>query len=143
MIEYVVLTIVCIVLILLIVVLVRVYQLPTGPSITIEEPFTNSEHAEDKLVLYYTEWCPHCQRIMPLWKEFVKNNKTGVKTMAFDCEQNRSRCHDAKICGYPTIVLYKANGDKIKFNGEKTLQAINNFVNANLATKMSAHSART
>lgn len=83
----------------------------------------------DKLILYYTNWCSISKQFKPIWDEFCKKNKTNVKTIEINCENDINVCQLQKIKGYPTVILHKMNGEKIEFIQQRTVENINNFVN--------------
>jgi thiol-disulfide isomerase/thioredoxin len=76
--------------------------------------------------LYYSQWCGHCKNFKPIWDEFCKTNtNTNVSTHSVDCENNQ--CPDY-IKGYPTVMLYKQNGQKITFSGQRTVEELRKFI---------------
>lgn len=84
-----------------------------------KDKFSNN----NKLVLYYADWCPHCKAIYSydgsenlLWNKLEKElnnnpiNGKEIKCYAVNCadDNNKSLCKNENIEGYPTI----------KFNGK-------------------------
>jgi thiol-disulfide isomerase/thioredoxin len=93
---------------------------------TFNEP-TKEVNTNKKIVLYHADWCGHCKNFLPVWKQFV-NQHPEINTEDIECSNNKTKC--ANIEGYPTVILF--NGDQqIQFNGERTIDALYNFVNNN------------
>ena len=75
-----------------------------------------SENDNDVLViLFKTEWCPHCKSAMTEWLKFkdyiTKINNTNdyqVKLSIVDCDAKPTLAEKYEIEGYPTIkLIYK------------------------------------
>jgi len=76
--------------------------------------------------LHYTDWCPHCREMKPIWfnvKELI--NKNG-KIYMF--ENNEETNPTPGISGFPTIIKY-SNGSLTRYNGEKNVNELLSFVN--------------
>ena len=78
----------------------------------------NEENNEDILImLFKTEWCPHCKQSMPEWYKFddyIKKLNTifdyNIKTSIIDCDKQEDIANKYKIVEYPSIILlYKNN----------------------------------
>lgn len=82
-----------------------------------------------KLCLYHTTWCGACTRFKPTWENFISQNKTDIQIESVDCDINKDKCKS--ILGYPTIILHKKDGIDIVFNGNQTVEAINQFIKNN------------
>jgi len=80
------------------------------------------------LTLYWAEWCPHCHDIMPEWEKLGKGYK-GITIEAIE-EQDS----DVKVNGYPTII-YRDGRNMEKYEGERTKNAILNFLKNKLSKK--------
>lgn len=63
------------------------------------------------IVLFYVNWCPHCQKTKPIWNELGKT-AAFFDVASFDCEKYAEHTTKMKsdvenfIQGYPTIIVY-------------------------------------
>tara|TARA_B100001093_G_C26719230_1_gene967064 strand:- start:383 stop:742 length:360 start_codon:yes stop_codon:yes gene_type:complete len=88
----------------------------------------NIENKSNKATMYLfkADWCPHCKKFLPLWKELSKKyNNIDYKTM--DSEKNKKQIQQWEISGYPTIIL-KVDNKAIEYNGPRTLENISEFI---------------
>jgi len=120
---------------LLLIVLWLVYRLYLSQEDT-NEGFNNmtATVAEThSLVMYYADWCGHCQRTKP---EFAKLGSTktiggkSVKVLAVNADENPELVNGKEIRGYPTIHLYDSLGKLVQeYSGQRTVQAFEQFLN--------------
>jgi len=90
---------------------------------------------EVNFVLFYAEWCPHCQRFEPVWdklsEELNGNEMNGQKVniQKIDCAENENseKCSANNIEGYPTIKCFTNNGVK-EYNGKRDLDSLKSFL---------------
>jgi hypothetical protein len=76
------------------------------------------------LTLYWAKWCPHCHKILPIWK---KLNFKGVKINALEEQET-----DFQVDSYPTIIF--RNGSFMeKYTGKRTKAAILKFLKNKLS----------
>jgi thioredoxin 1 len=69
----------------------------------------NSEEEADKLltdkgplmIIYYAEWCGHCQRMLPIWDELA--NKVGKKAKVYKIESAKY----PKVTSFPKAKIVK------------------------------------
>jgi len=92
------------------------------------------------IVLYYAEWCGHCNEMKPEWDNVVKllsdlgiNNKT-TKTQqpiihVADVESKHipELKHKPAIEGYPTIKMYNDGKEVAKYQDERVADKITTF----------------
>lgn len=93
------------------------------------KPYINTDHTLNKefvkkdakndndvlIILFKTEWCPHCKSAMPEWnnfKTYVDNinntNDYQIKLSVVDCDAKPKLAEKYEIEGYPTIkLIYK------------------------------------
>lgn len=84
------------------------------------------------LILFYAEWCGHCKKLIPIWdalKDLLPSDKLNI--LKISCVEKEKECHAIKeIQGYPTIIFVNIkNNNKIVYSGERTPEAIINFIN--------------
>jgi len=117
---------------LLLIVLAALYFLYKTFLLENEGFEVESEDLEDqvkdgtKLVLFYADWCGHCNKIKPVWEEAekvvnTKENKEN-KMIKVNCgngtEQDQEIMKKYKIDGYPTIIKF-VNGSPKVYNGDR------------------------
>lgn len=68
---------------------------------------------KDVFVKYYAPWCSHCKKLAPIWEElasiYKSDNKSNVVIADID-HSNNDVDTTFEIEGYPTLLLYPANG---------------------------------
>jgi thioredoxin-like negative regulator of GroEL len=88
------------------------------------------------IVLYYADWCPHCQMMKPEWNKFVDQMKSNRDINVAEIESQYldkvDPSHKTNIQGFPSIISCN-NGKKITdFSGPRTSQEITSFANNNV-----------
>lgn len=91
-----------------------------------------------ELLLFHTEWCPHCKKAMPDWKslksEYEGKQINGYKLVftehncTNESEEIEELLEKYKIEGYPTIKLLKDN-QIIEYDAKPTKSTILQFLN--------------
>ena len=85
-----------------------------------------------ELYLFKANWCGHCSKFKPTWAELQNSNlKNKINFITFDDELNKDEIATNKINGYPTIML-KFKNKSIEYEGARTLNAIEKFVNEHI-----------
>jgi hypothetical protein len=92
------------------------------------------ESPQNNLILYYTNWCGHSQNFMSDWQKIKVTLKGKVKCTEYECDKNEQICKDNGILGYPSIILQKVNGIKVKYPDDqpRTELKVIEFVNNNI-----------
>lgn len=102
--------------------------LPEGP-----ENLNNSA----ELYFFYTTWCPHCKKSMPVWQN-LKSELDG-KTMKgvmlsfieVDCDKDAALAEKYNVQGYPTIKLVKGN-QVIEYDAKPEKDTLMEFLQTSL-----------
>lgn len=90
----------------------------------------------DKIILYYSSHCGYSIQFLPEWKKFKKyviKNMPHLEIQDIKCEGDKEiYCMNKNIRGYPTVMLYKSNGEEIMFNDSRSMGNLIRFVKKNM-----------
>lgn len=88
---------------------------------------------KNTLYLFKAEWCGHCTALKSLWNELKNDNelKKKINFVEYDADKNPKEVKEAKIQGYPTLILTK-NNKSIEYEGARTIESLKEFINVNL-----------
>lgn len=90
----------------------------------------------DKFVMYYADWCPHCQTVKPVFKDWSKKGSIQVngKTVFLEMVEEKEKAKTAgkPVKGYPTFLLEKSSGGFKEFEGERTPSGWENWLKSNV-----------
>mmetsp|Transcript_104789 Transcript_104789/g.291836 ORF Transcript_104789/g.291836 Transcript_104789/m.291836 type:complete len:477 (-) Transcript_104789:150-1580(-) len=97
------------------------------------------------MINFFAEWCIHCRKFAPMWKEIVekvketifqdRDSKTReVAAIKMNCVDFQPLCQSAGIAGYPTIRLYKSDGTFTHFSGKRSIDHVLAFVKDAVST---------
>jgi protein disulfide-isomerase A1 len=101
---------------------------------------------EDKIVLikFYTTWCGYCKQTIPDFEKLGKLYKNDKKVVIaqYDCDEKEGNEKNVeyinhlnkfskgpKIKGFPTILLYKNNLYREKFDENRIMELYIDFIN--------------
>lgn len=101
---------------------------------------------KDIFVKYYAPWCGHCKKLAPIWEDLgeIFNGNSDVLIADID-HSNNDVVTPLDIEGYPTLVLYPANGEldektglrkPVVFSGARDLESLIKFVKDEGALKV-------
>ncbi|ARF11011.1 thioredoxin [Hokovirus HKV1] len=79
----------------------------------------------NKIILYYANWCGHCEEFLPEWKKlisYIENKKLPIECEHYE-ESNIPKNISDEIEGFPTIIIIK-EGKKSSYTKERTKEAI-------------------
>lgn len=57
------------------------------------------------IIMFFAEWCPHCQHMKPVFEEVAKTSP--IPCYALDCESYPTLSNKYNIEGFPTIMVLK------------------------------------
>jgi hypothetical protein len=102
------------------------------------EFFADIGESVNTFTMYYMNGCPHCETILPEFRTFVASGQVetdGKKTKIRMLEQGdpsaASELQANKIKGFPTFILSTVDGKTIEYNGERTMEAMKDFISTN------------
>ena len=75
----------------------------------------------DWMVLYYAEWCGHCQTMKPEWNKVVKKMKKNNNVNIAEIESSHidTLVNKPEIQGFPTIKMYNNGNEVASFEDER------------------------
>ena len=90
------------------------------------------------LVLFHTEWCGHCDKLMPIWDELAELHRQEMgagqlRVASVDCEADSDLCLRFQINTYPTILYFPSAlaGESIQYLGRRTVDGFERFTLGN------------
>lgn len=102
------------------------------------DAFADLGQKTNTFTLYYMNGCPHCESILPEYKNFAASGQiveNGKKTKIRMLEQGDSSAAPEleanNVKGFPTFVLQTADGKSIEYQGDRTIPAIKEFIGQN------------
>ncbi|KAJ5073009.1 protein disulfide-isomerase tmx3 [Anaeramoeba ignava] len=94
------------------------------------KPFSEIVYENNSLwfVKFFAPWCPHCQKLKPIFEELAqKFENHKILFGEVNCQNNSKLCHENDIEGFPTLILYN-DGASFKFSEERTIDNMKDFV---------------
>lgn len=82
----------------------------------------------DTFTLFYADWCPHCKDVKPVFKSWgadkgsvqVNGKTVFVKAVESSEPNAKEQMEAAGVKGFPSFMLFKADGKKIEFQGDRS-----------------------
>ena len=109
-----------------------------NPTYVANREYTTGDSDSDNetvdLYFFYTNWCPHCKKALPVWKQFkeqLKGQKVNGKKVNFidvDCEKDTTTADKFNVKGYPTIKLVN-NNQIIEYDAKPDVDTLTEFIN--------------
>lgn len=92
--------------------------------------FDIEEEKTPKFFLFYVDWCPYCINFMPIWDEFTKlNENIKIKLEKIDCTNTDKYKKKYNFSGYPSLLFFDKNDNIHKFDNDRTIKNLQNFIN--------------
>ena len=125
-------------IVLIVVVLVAAYYFMSKSNLS-ENFFGDKLSGKDKasFVMFYADWCPHCQNAKPvindLTDEVSKDNKlnNSVDIVKVNCEEEKELANKYQITGYPTFKLIK-DSETVEYEGGADKDQFMSFLRNNV-----------
>jgi len=110
-----------------------------NPSYVANNEYSQHAKTTDVVDLYYfyTTWCPHCKKSMPIWQS-LKNEVGDAKIKGYrinflevDCDKDKATADKFNIQGYPTIKMVKGN-QIFEYDAKPCKDTLLEFLNTSL-----------
>jgi len=89
------------------------------------------------LYFFYTTWCPHCKKSMPIWQSLKSEldskeiKGTTINFIEVDCDKDTALAEKFNIQGYPTIKLVKGN-QVVEYDAKPSKETLMEFLQTSL-----------
>ncbi|CAN4101836.1 unnamed protein product [Withania somnifera] len=109
---------------------------------TLQDMFFNS--GKNVLLEFYAPWCGHCKKLAPILDEVAVSFESDpdVLIAKLDATANQLPKGEFDVQGYPTMYFRSASGNLSKYDGERTKEAIVEFIEKNRDKPVQSHSAK-
>jgi thiol-disulfide isomerase/thioredoxin len=100
------------------------------------EGFTNGAVGKTNdrgtFIMYYADWCPHCQTAKPMFVDFmgpgiVQVNGQDVKVKMVE-EKQIQKGVDPEVKGYPSFLYSDAAGKVVEYSGPRSPDGFMKFL---------------
>ena len=101
---------------------------------TTVEGFVGGGEGGMKLVIAKADWCGHCRKAAPEFARLKEasplslGNGRTVIVEELDADKDKSAIQRLGVKGFPTLMLEKSGGEKIEYPGERTYDAVVEFL---------------
>jgi len=119
-------------LIILVLMVLLFLNLASGGSEGFADKPYGETNSRGTFTLYYADWCPHCQTVKPVFKDFMGNGTVNVDVKSVKCkmveEKQIQAGVDPDIKGYPSLLYSDASGKIVNFEGPRTADGFMQFL---------------
>lgn len=76
------------------------------------------------LIEFYANWCPHCQRMMPVVAELRDEYDETVEIFQIEGDENSELMDKFEVKSYPTFIIFKDGQEVWRDSGEKPYEEL-------------------
>ncbi|KAG8559427.1 hypothetical protein GDO81_017335 [Engystomops pustulosus] len=76
---------------------------------------------------FYSPGCSHCHDLAPTWREFAKEMDGLIRIGAVNCRDERMLCRSRGINSYPSLYIFKAGMNPVKYFGDRSHENLVHF----------------
>jgi hypothetical protein len=100
--------------------------------------FTDLGQKTNVFTMYYMNGCPHCESILPEYKNFAASGqfslgekKTQIRMLEQADPSAAPELEARNVKGFPTFILETTNGKFVEYQGDRSVDAIKQFIGEN------------
>nr|XP_033802076.1 dnaJ homolog subfamily C member 10 [Geotrypetes seraphini]XP_033802077.1 dnaJ homolog subfamily C member 10 [Geotrypetes seraphini]XP_033802079.1 dnaJ homolog subfamily C member 10 [Geotrypetes seraphini] len=79
-------------------------------------------------VNFYSPHCSHCHDLAPTWRKFAKEMDGLIRIGAVNCGDDIMLCRSKGINSYPSLYIFKAGMNPIKYFGDRSKESLIDFI---------------
>lgn len=102
------------------------------------DAFTDLEQKTNIFTMYYMNGCPHCESILPDYKNFaaagqieLNGKKTKIRMLEQGNPDAAPELEARNVKGFPTFILGTKDGKFVEYQGDRSIDAIKSFIGQN------------
>jgi len=92
---------------------------------------------KNSLVEYYAPWCGHCKSLAPIYEE-VAAHFAGRDVVVAKIDATANYVAE-QVRGFPTLVWYNADGTSEQYEGDRSFDAIKEFIEERIGADAHGH----
>lgn len=77
---------------------------------------------------FYADWCPHCQRMMPIVEQLKKANEGKVEVVQINIEEEAPLADRYTVESIPTFILLRGGEEIWRQSGEMPLERLQEVI---------------
>lgn len=93
-----------------------------------EENFDEKTRGKDFFILFYAPWCNFCTELQPIWELLADATEDQYNIAKIDAIEELPVRVRFRVGGYPTMILWTAQEERIRYYGERNVQAMKDFL---------------
>jgi len=96
-------------------------------------------------VNFHAPWCVWSQQLHPIWEalgQFVSQSTMFVTIATVDCVQNARLCQKQNIMAFPSLQLYRKEGDPVSYCQTRTVDAFADFLKLQMSVRSDTENSR-
>ena len=82
-----------------------------------------------ELVYFHMNGCGHCKNFTPEWEKFASGYNGNIKLKKLERAEAGDLLTKYEVQGFPTVLLLDEQGNKKTFEGERSVQGLESFIN--------------
>ncbi len=92
----------------------------------------NNTKKNDKIniILCSAKWCGHCTNFKPTWDQLVELFGSKFNFIVYDADNDKEVIKKYQIIGFPTILIERSEDSFEKYQGNRTLDELTNYLNS-------------
>ena len=83
---------------------------------------------EPTLLEFYADWCPHCQRMMPVVAQIKRDFEGRANIVQIEGDRNPGLMKEYDVDSFPTWILYKEGQEVWRDGGEKPFSELRDMI---------------
>ena len=102
------------------------------------DAFTDLGQKTNIFTMYYMNGCPHCESILPEYKNFaaagqftLNGKKAQIRMLEQGDPSAAAELEARNVKGFPTFILATSDGKFVEYQGDRSVDAIKEFIGKN------------